>query len=586
MRGSRNYSRRKLESTREAEPDVKVPVFPRDLDKSAKAILKKYDLAKLIITEIPNYDPWAHGANKLYRFHKVKAARVIAFFHTQLVHTGDSDMYGKPFKLLPHQMAFLALLFGMVHKSGPRAGLRRYRRALYSVGRGGGKSPLAAGICLYFLFCENRKGCTLYTAATDVEEAMQTFQPCVDMVRANPKLAAIVGNGIYKDRIVVDDRDSLRLLSGKIKDSRRGDLCVLDECHEQDSKLYSSLDRSLKRGEPLMIMLSTAGFRLGEFFHEQCLRAEDICKGTVKDLTFLPAYWRASEASDISSVDTWKSANPGYPIVPTHEYLEDQHKQVQVLPSQMAHFLTKHLNRFTISSNAWIPDDKWAQTNRGKTDIDLLKKSGPCYAGIDGSIVADLFCLALYWPKIKTVKVWTWLPHSPNGNTIEQVSERDRAEYPRWAREGYLSLLPGTTIEPTVIRDSIRAILDEYKPEKVGVDEAKIREVIGWLIEQRYPLERFKQGKISFNDPTQQFERLAVAGELVNADDNPVLTYCVRNVRIILDNTATSPLQKPAKQSASSCLRIDAATAAIMALGMAIIYYRDKKTDWGELNGY
>ena len=93
---------------------------------------------------------------------------------------------GKPFILHESQEFIVGSLFGW---KGPD-GFRRFRVAFVEIGKGNGKSPLAAGIGLYMMMADKEPRAEIYAAAVDKDQAQILFRDAVAMVNQSPHLAA------------------------------------------------------------------------------------------------------------------------------------------------------------------------------------------------------------------------------------------------------------------------------------------------------------------------------------------------------------------------------------------------------------
>jgi len=93
------------------------------------------------------------GPSRGLFFDRKESERVISFFPRFLrFYEGAFD--GKPFELLPFQQFIVGSLFGWKTTDG----FRRFRTAYVEMGKGNGKSPLAAGIGLYGLVADGEPG--------------------------------------------------------------------------------------------------------------------------------------------------------------------------------------------------------------------------------------------------------------------------------------------------------------------------------------------------------------------------------------------------------------------------------------------
>jgi phage terminase large subunit-like protein len=113
-----------------------------------------------------------------------KADRAIGFFRDVLCLNGG-EFEGVPFELEPFQKFIVGNLFGWYGADG----YRRFRRAYIEIGKGNGKSPLAAGIGLYMLTADQEARAEVYAAAAKKDQALILFRDAVVMVDKSPMLS-------------------------------------------------------------------------------------------------------------------------------------------------------------------------------------------------------------------------------------------------------------------------------------------------------------------------------------------------------------------------------------------------------------
>ncbi len=105
-------------------------------------------------------DDLEHGHLRGLRFDEDRADHAMNFFPTVLrLNAGDFD--GKPFVLHPSQEFIVGSLFGWQNRDN----LRRFRVAYIEQGKGGGKTPLLAGIGLYGIVGDNEAKAEIFSAA-------------------------------------------------------------------------------------------------------------------------------------------------------------------------------------------------------------------------------------------------------------------------------------------------------------------------------------------------------------------------------------------------------------------------------------
>src|SRR5580658_933473 len=101
----------------------------------------------------------ADGHKRGLRWDLAAAQRAIGFFPDVLC-LAEGEHAGKPFLLQPWQKFIVGSLFGWKRDDG----FRRFRDAYVEVGKGNGKSPLAAGIGLYMLCADGEQSAECYAA--------------------------------------------------------------------------------------------------------------------------------------------------------------------------------------------------------------------------------------------------------------------------------------------------------------------------------------------------------------------------------------------------------------------------------------
>src|SRR5918994_5476474 len=97
---------------------------------------------------------------------RAAAERAIGFFRDVLRLNGG-EHEGRPFVLHESQEFIVGSLFGWKVEDGTR----RFRVGYVEVGKGNGKSPLAAGIGIYMMLADGESRAEVYAAAVDKDQA-------------------------------------------------------------------------------------------------------------------------------------------------------------------------------------------------------------------------------------------------------------------------------------------------------------------------------------------------------------------------------------------------------------------------------
>jgi phage terminase large subunit-like protein len=191
----------------------------------------------------------------------------------------------------------------------------------------------------------------------------------------------------------------------------------------------------------------------------------------------------------------------------------------------------------------------------------------PCIAGLDLSTVNDLAALCLVFPQDDPENQYIVLPYfwCPADNAHER-ERRDRAPYVSWARDGFITLTPGNSIDYRAIRATVKDLGKRYQIQEIAFDPYNATHLATELGEEDgFSMVQFRQGMLSMNEPTKFMLRLLLDGKLRHGG-NPVLRWMASNVSGITDAAGNV---KPDKKSSAE--KIDGIVALIMGLGRAMV---------------
>lgn len=276
---------------------------------------------------------------------------------SRLTHTGD--FAGRPFDLRPWQERdIIRPLF----RTG-RDGRRLYRTCLLMLPRKNGKTELAAAIGVYSLIFDSKQG-EIYLAAADRDQASKVFQAMVSMLRNDPELEVEVEIVESQKRIVHRKSGSFcRAISAEAysKHGFNASVVIYDELHCAPNRdLYDVLVTSQGgRLEPLMIVISTAGYDRKSILYELYAHALKVKENPKLDPTFLPIIYEAAESDDWTDERVWKKANPALGDFRSLEEMRILCQRAQQIPAQEMTFRQLYLNQWTESAARWISMPAW-----------------------------------------------------------------------------------------------------------------------------------------------------------------------------------------------------------------------------------
>lgn len=518
------------------------------------AISKK--TIETIIRELPGFDPFATKGD-CYFDHK-QAIIAIQFIEECCTFT-QGEKGGQPFVLERWQKAIVGNLFGWKRPDQTR----RFREALLFLGRGNGKSELAAAIICYVLFMDNEPGSQLYSAASKRDQTHFIFDPVRKMIRACPQMNERAS--IYKNSIVVGDC-AYKCISREATSEHGGSthFAVIDELHAQPDRdlvdvLYTS---TIKRRNPLLLYVSTSDFdRPGSICNEKHDYACKVRDGIIDDPSFLPAIFEAKLEDDWKSPDTWEKANPNMGVSIRREDLAKLAKKAEDIPGFLNTFLRLHLNVRTQSDVRWLSLDQWDAFDEEIAAEDF--EGQECFTGLDLSTTTDLSAFVMVFPREEPkgydVLCRFWVPEE----NAQKREQRDRVPYLQWIREGWITATPGNSIDYDCIRSDINELQTRYNIRMIAADRWNATQLIGQLDQDGFEIVAFGQGYKDMSPAAKELERSIVAGE-VCAGKNPVLRWMIGNVSIESDSAGNI---KPSKRKSTE--RIDGVVALTMGVALA-----------------
>jgi phage terminase large subunit-like protein len=267
---------------------------------------------------IPGYDPFVTAGDAWLDHDRAKMA--IEFF-PEMLHHIEGDVAGQPFALEPWEQAIIGNLFGWVRQDAKGRIVRRYRKCLLYVPRKNGKTPLAAGICLYVLFCDGEPGAQIYGAGASGDQAAKLYRHAVGMVRREPMLegrCTIYGGQNARSIVLKEDEgSSYRVISADAPTAHGGNshMVLIDELHAlENGELVEVMETSMAsevRAQPLLVYITTADYdrpSVCNRVHKYACAVRDNGGDPAKpgfDPTFLPVIYEAGKDDDWRWTEQW-----------------------------------------------------------------------------------------------------------------------------------------------------------------------------------------------------------------------------------------------------------------------------------------
>lgn len=319
----------------------------------------KADLSPLDLSKLPKAGP----------------KRVEAFCKTFLrVPKGTGAR--KPFVLRPWQMEIVAGCF-----PHPNTG-KRPRQALVSLPRGNGKSTLAAALALFSLFADGEEGAQILCIASDMRQALITFNAARRMVELSPELLSrcqIYGGD--DPRIYVPGSDSVMRALPANEAALQGwdpSFAIVDELHVVSAELWNAMTLAAgKREKSLVLAISTPSDSEDSVMWSLVKHGRE----NPENSSFFLREWAAPEGCEVEDEEAWAIANPAL-----GDFLHIDALRSTVATTREGAYRRYRLGQWLSGGDAWLPFGAWAEV----ADHERAVEPGTrICVGFDGSASGD-----------------------------------------------------------------------------------------------------------------------------------------------------------------------------------------------------
>ena len=465
-----------------------------------------------------------HGSERGLRFDAEAAQDAIDFF--RLLRLPDGPGAGESFDLLPWQDCVVGSLFGWF---GP-GGQRRFHYALVEVARANGKSPLAAGIGMYGLIADQEQRAQVYSAATTREQARIVFNDAVHMAEKSsslwPKLTKTVNNLAYP-RLGSYFRP-LAAEASKM-DGLRVHIALVDELHEHpNGEVLAKLRTGMKSTQPLLFMITTAGYNRRSVCFEEHELAVKILEGVIENDSYFAFIASVDAEDDWTDESCWPKANPSLGRTVHIETLREECELAKQIPGQQNAFMRLRLNIWTEQATRWLDLDLW---DAGKDDPSALA-GRPCYAGVVTS-EDDLSALALWFPDNGgggDAVVSFFMPEDNLGVRSRETG----VPLDRWSADGWVEATEGNVVDYDLLRKRLGGLQEVYDIREVAVRQHNTTQLMTQLMGDGFTVVPINRGFPGMSAATKEVERLLTARKLRHGGQ-PVLRWQAANIAIRQD---------------------------------------------------
>lgn len=490
-----------------------------------------------------------------------QAASMISRFARMLTHTAG-PFAGKPLALEPWQVFRHGSVFGWKREDGRR----RFVSTYHQVGKKNGKTTDTAVPMIFTQLFDGEAAPEGYCAATTRDQAGLLYRGISRIIRRSPFLGEWMRayQGVIKTA-PTDGMITCLSRDGNSADGINPSFVARDEMHRwTDRELAETIVESMiARAQPIDWVITTAGHDRGSLCGELRGYSESVLRGDVRDDSLFAFVAEPPVDCDPTDPTAWAMGNPNLRVSKTLEAMERASDRALAIAGQMPNFRRFHLNLWTEGAESWISRDVW-DGGLQAAPFELQRLYGrKAWVGLDLSNKIDTTAIVVAVPVdgLMYLITYTFLPEGPKGFIARAQSEK--REYIGWRDEGWLEVHTGGTIDEDQILARLEIIRRLFDLQEVAYDPWGMKYLAQKLDKRRFPLVEHRQGYQSMSSPMKRFEELVAQGRIRHRG-NPVLAWQVGNVH--RDEDAAENI-KPNKAKSSG--RIDAAVAAIMAVGRA-----------------
>lgn len=498
-------------------------------------------------------------------------------------------LQGQYIKPMPIQAFIFGNIYGWKHME---TGYRRFKKAAWWVAKKNAKSQSLACVGSYEAMAFGVNASEVYIGATKTEQSRIVWNEILLQLKSNPHL-----DRKWQQRYGKIEHPKtnsfIKALSkedGKMGDGINPQCGIIDEYHlHPTDEVYNNLVSAMAaRPEPLLMIISTAGFDLNKpayrIEYKYNVRILDPNDPIENDEYFVMIN-KLDDDDDIQDESVWIKANPILASYPEGiDYLRRELRTALDVPEKMRNFLTKNMNLWLDQAEGGYMDmGAWREcANPNLSLADFVGEE--CIVGVDLSAKIDLTSIGIIFKREGKYYVFShsFMPEA----TLAARSKTDKIDYELWAKQGWITITPGAVVDYEFVKQYIRMIGKEFERDDNGNviyeenGNPKIKDLLNITVKEivtdpwnatqfmqdmereGYVVIEARQGMRTLAGPTKDFREKVYSKKVVH-NNNPVLTWAIGNARIRQDHNENIMLDK-----SKSTQRIDPIAAVINA------YYR------------
>lgn len=478
----------------------------------------------------------------------------------------------RPISFEPFQKSIIAHAYGMVDDEG----IRKYFEELWMMARKNGKTTVGAALEVDAAFNDGEYAPHIYNAATSKDQAMESYEPCYNMLKLNPLLWKKTNKPKSKDVGKIElpfNLGRIERLSGRPNsmDGFNVHFALIDELAAHKTRdIYDLLKQGISaRTQPLIWCITTNGFVRQSIFDAQYDYASKWLDGLITDDSFFAWLYELDSPEEWEDPACWIKPNPGLGTIKKERFLLQNVEKAKNDPEYRPTVMVKDFNMKENASSAWLSWQHIENPERYEF-ADMGFRYG--IAGFDAADSIDLTAACVFCMRPGDDRIYKrsmyWLPQTVIDEAAEGGSraERDGVPYTQWVKRGLMRAVPGNKVPKGVLLEWLIELRDEEDlyTYAIGYDP--------WHIDDatKHDLEMFvgkdnlivvRQGARTMSDPMKSFKADLKANRIVN-NDHPIDQWCRLNAAVRTDVNNNIQLDKKNNDKRN---RIDGMVAELCA---------------------
>ena len=508
-----------------------------------------------------------HNADFRWEFSEALADHALGFM--QLFKYVEGTVAGQQVEFSPWQAFLIANAYGWVDKANE--GIRRYTRLISLVGRKNAKSTVLALVGLYELRF-GPEGSQLVTMATQKEQAKLVWNMSGRMAETSDQRLI---PGYNRTVSAMSNKDTWNRYWPLSKESKRLDglnirLAIIDEAAAiRDENLFDVVTSSMGSQLSPQTWMITTGQTGAESnpFMQSLDYGKKVLDGSIGDDRVFTLAYALEEGDDWNDPSKWVKANPNLGLSVSLEFLTEEMREAENIPSKAVNFKVKYCNMFLSTAEAWMDVALWNACTVAKMPTEGL----PLYVGLDMGATSDLTAVSLLWASGGQyyVDYQAWVPEE----AFKSCPKHVRSVYDQAAENGILRVTEGNVSDHDAVYDYLIELADRENLKEIAFDSWSAVMLTSKLTEAGLPMVRYDQSMKSMSPASKEAE-IIIRNRAIQHLGDPFISWCFNNCELYTDANDNIKVRK----GPDPALKIDPIIAMIMAIGRASLVQEKKKS--------